>query len=133
MNNKFKYYLIVIVLISIWSINSFAYSEVEKVDENIDLDEKLFIVHLSLGKNWDATKPANEQKYFSEHSKNLSDLRSKKVLLIGARYSDKGMMIFKGETKEEIRKMFSSDRMIEEELFNIDIQEFSPFYKGCIE
>jgi len=93
---------------------------------------KLFIVHFTIGENWDKDKPANEQKYFKHHSENLRALRAENRLLLGARYADKGMIIIKAHHITEAKNFVARDSSVIHHVFKIDVDEFKPFYDGCI-
>lgn len=95
--------------------------------------EKLFIVHFTLGENWDKDKPANEQKYFKHHSENLRSLRTENKLLLGARYADKGMIIIKASDEAGARKLIERDSTVIHHVFNFELHLLKPFYYGCIE
>ena len=53
----------------------------------------LYAIEIRVGAGWDATKHPNEQAYFREHSANLKRLRDEGRLVLGARYSDKGLVV----------------------------------------
>jgi uncharacterized protein YciI len=93
----------------------------------------LFIAIFSLGPSWQADKTAHEQAYFKEHSANLKKLRAEKKILVGARYFDKGMIIIAAADEQEARAMLGSDPMVASKVFNLELHQFNPFYKGCIE
>jgi uncharacterized protein YciI len=95
--------------------------------------EKLFIVHFSTGENWRNDKPANEQKHFEHHSKNLQALRADNKLLLGARYADKGMIIIKAANEAEAMTFVARDSSVINKVFKVELHEFKPFYGGCIE
>ncbi|NUO79687.1 hypothetical protein HUU05_06400 [candidate division KSB1 bacterium] len=92
-----------------------------------------FIAIFSLGEAWQKDKPAHEQLYFKEHSANLKRLRQEKKLLLGGRYSDKGMIIISAENENAARAEFENDPMLANRLFDLELYPFSPFYKGCVE
>ncbi len=96
----------------------------------------LFIVHLTTGPAWDATKPPNEQIGMREHSANLARLRSEGKIVIGARYkdsqADKGMIVLRMATRGEVDAEFAKDPMVVEKRFIADIAEFRPFYDGYV-
>lgn len=93
----------------------------------------LFIAIFSLGPSWQADKPAHEQAYFKEHSANLKKLRAEKKILVGARYSDKGMIIITAANEQEARVMLESDPMVANKVFNLELYQYNPFYKGCVD
>lgn len=94
---------------------------------------QFFVVLFSLGEAWQKDKPAQEQLYFKEHSANLKRLRQEKKLLIGGRYSDKGMLLLSTTDEAAARAEFEADPMIKQKLFVLELYPFAPFYKGCIE
>lgn len=93
----------------------------------------LFIAIFSLGPSWQADKPAHEQAYFKEHSANLKKLRTEKKILVGARYADKGVIIIVAANEQEARAMVEHDPMVANKVFNLELHQFNPFYKGCID
>lgn len=94
---------------------------------------QLFIVHFSLGPVWDHTMQPHEQQYYKEHSANLKRLREEGMLVIGARYADKGMLLLKAENEEAARSEIAKDPAVKNGIFTAEIHLFSPFYYGCIE
>src|SRR5687767_8909319 len=52
----------------------------------------LYAVEIKTGSAWDSSKRPNEQLYFREHSANLKRLHDQGTLVLGARYSDKGLV-----------------------------------------
>ena len=95
--------------------------------------QMLFVAIYSLGPAWKADKPAHEQAHFKEHSANLKKLRTEKKIILGARYSDKGMIILQVTNEQEARAILEPDPMVANKVFNLELHPFSPFYKGCIE
>ena len=93
----------------------------------------LFIAIYSLGPAWKTEKPAHEQAYFNEHSENLKKWRAEKRIVLGARYSDKGMIIISAADEKDARSMLEHDPMVANKVFNLELYPFSPFYKGCIQ
>ncbi|MGH7494730.1 MAG: YciI family protein [bacterium] len=94
---------------------------------------KYFIAIFSLGSAWQKDKPAHEQLYFKEHSANLRKWREEKKIVVGARYSDKGMIVLSARDEAEARAWLAGDPMVENKVFNLEIYPFNPFYTGCIE
>jgi len=92
----------------------------------------LFVVIFSLGPNWDADKPADQQRGFREHSANLQRLRTGQSAVLGGRYSDKGMVIIQAADEAAARGMFSGDEMVRAGVFRMELYPFAPFYTGCI-
>lgn len=96
-------------------------------------EESLFVAFYTVGKNWDTEKSPNGQAFFKEHSAFLKRLRDTKVIVQGARYGDTGMVVFKASGQETAESLIHSDLAIQNQLFNVKIYAFAPFYKGCIE
>ena len=101
--------------------------------DSLAQQKKTFIAIFSLGPAWNKDKPAHEQAHFKEHSANLKRLRQEKKLLVGARYSDKGMIIIEAANEEEARAQVENDPMVVNGLFHLELYPFNAFYKGCIE
>jgi hypothetical protein len=97
---------------------------------------RLFVVHLTTGSGWQKDRAVNEQEGFREHSTNLARLRSEGKLVIGARYqdkhADKGMLVLRVASRNEIETEFARDPMIASKHFDLDIAEFNPFYDGFV-
>ncbi len=94
---------------------------------------KYFIAIFSLGPAWQKDRPAHEQLYFKEHSANLRKWREEKKITLGARYSDKGMIVLSARDEAEARAWLENDPMVVNQVFNLEIYPFNPFYTGCIE
>lgn len=95
--------------------------------------EKHFLVEFTTGEAWVAEKPAHEQAYFAEHSANLKRLRSEGKLILGGRYSDKGIIIVKGASADAVRAEIDKDLSVANGTFKAVVHPFSPFYDGCVE
>jgi len=108
-------------------------TELQFTPQDSSAAKKLFIAIFSLGPVWKTDKPAHEQAYFNEHSENLKKLRAEKKIMLGARYSDKGMIILSAADEKEARAMLENDPMVVNKVFNLELYPFSPFYKGCIQ
>jgi len=92
-----------------------------------------FIVHYTTGPSWVADAPFMSQPYAGHHSANLSKMRSDGVILFGARYSDKGMIIVNAESEAEARMLVERDSAVVTGTFIYEIESLHPFYFGCIE
>lgn len=75
-------------------------------------DLQLFAIEIKVGPKWDAAKPPHEQALFREHSANLRRLREAGTLVIGARYSDKGLVVLSATSLAEARAMMDQDRRL---------------------
>ena len=95
--------------------------------------EKFFLVQFTLGEAWVADKAPNEQAHFAEHSANLKRLRTEGKLLLGGRYADKGIIIVKGASEQEVRAEIEKDLSVVKGTFNAVVHPFAPFYDGCVE
>lgn len=91
-----------------------------------------FIVHYTTGKNWNKKLDFEAQPYSGSHSKFLSSLKKKGVIIFGMRYSDKGMICIKAKNMEEAKTMINADSAVVKQLFKTDIQEADVFYDGCL-
>jgi uncharacterized protein YciI len=106
---------------------------VNSQDTTAAVQTKYFIAIFSLGPAWQKDKPAHEQLYFKEHSANLRKWRDEKKIGLGARYSDKGMIVLSARDEAEAREWLGNDPMVVNKVFHLEIYPFSPFYTGCIE
>ena len=95
--------------------------------------EKFFLVQFTVGEAWVKEKPPHEQAYFADHSANLKRLRTEGKLLLGGRYSDKGIIIVKAASEEAVRAEIDRDPSVANRTFAVAIHPFAPFYDGCIE
>ena len=93
---------------------------------------KLFAVEFRTGAKWDTNKEAQDQLHFREHSANLKRLREDGLLLVGARYSDKGFLVVAAATEDEVRVEFDKDPSVKAEVFRYDVHAFNVFYSGCL-
>jgi hypothetical protein len=92
----------------------------------------LFAVEITIGPKWDASKPAHEQQYFREHSANLKRIRDAGSLVIGARYSDKGLIVLAAQDESHARSLMDADPSIRAEVFRYQLYPFSVFYGGTV-
>jgi uncharacterized protein YciI len=92
--------------------------------------QKLFAVTITTGPAWDAAKPANEQKFFREHSANLARLRAENVSVLGGRFSDKGFLIVRAADEAAVRAELAKDPSIAAGVFQAAVDEYRPFQHG---
>lgn len=92
-----------------------------------------FVALYTVGSLWDMDKAPNDQAYFSEHSAFLSKLRKENTIVMGARYSDTGMIVLQATDLEAAKNLLLEDIAVQNQLFNVEVHPFSIFYKGCIE
>src|SRR5687767_11426774 len=90
--------------------------------------DSLYIVTYTTGSAWDASKKPHEQMYFKEHSANLSALRKSGVIRFGARYADKGIIVFSAPTFAKAKELIDADQAIANKLFYADVQRLNVFY-----
>ncbi len=91
-----------------------------------------YIAIYTPGSGWNKSKPANEQKYFTEHSTHLSELRQKNKIDIGGRYSNNMMLLVRAKSEDEAKSLLEDDPAIKNKLFKVEIHPFTPFYNGCV-
>lgn len=94
---------------------------------------RLFAIEITVGPGWDASKPPNAQAYFAEHSANLRRLREAGQLVMGARYSDKGLIVVRAGSPEEVHAMMAQDPSIGAGTFRYAVHPFAVFYPGTVE
>jgi uncharacterized protein YciI len=92
----------------------------------------LYLVQFTTGPAWVKDKPPHEQLHFAAHSANLKRLRSEEKLVLGARNSDKGIVILRASSEAEARAAVDSDESVRAGVFAAEIFEFRPFYDGCV-
>ena len=97
-----------------------------------DEERHLFAVQVTIGPNWDAEKPTHEQAFFNEHSAHLKSLREAEIIVLGARYSDIGLLIFKATSVDEVRTLMDSDPSMQAGTFQYDVHPFNVFYPGAV-
>lgn len=90
----------------------------------------LYLIEFTVGAAWDHALPVPEQTGFAGHSANLARLRKDGVLLFGARYADKGVILLKAPDVEAARGALANDPALAAGVFVADIHEFRPFYPG---
>jgi hypothetical protein len=93
----------------------------------------LFVVEIKTGPSWDNAKQPIEQQYFREHSANLKKLRDQGALVLGARYSDKGLVVLQVASAEEAHALMKQDLSIQNQVFAYELHEFSVFYGGTLQ
>jgi len=93
----------------------------------------LFAVQIRTGDRWDAAKPPQEQLHFRDHSANLKRLREAGNLIMGARYSDVGLIILAAESETQARAMMDEDPSFEAGIFRYEVHHFSVFYPGSLQ
>jgi uncharacterized protein YciI len=92
----------------------------------------LFAIQVRVGPKWDTAKAPHEQALFHEHSANLKRLRDAGQLIMGARYSDIGLVILAAESESSARAMMDADPSIAAGTFTYAIHPFNVFYSGTV-
>lgn len=92
----------------------------------------LFAVEITTGNAWVQAKPAHEQLHFREHSANLKRLREAGSLIMGARYSDKGLVVLAARDETHARTMLDEDPSFKAEVFKYQVHPFNVFYAGTV-
>jgi uncharacterized protein YciI len=95
--------------------------------------DSLFAIEITVGPGWDSSKPPNAQAFFAEHSANLRRLRESGQLILGARYSDKGLIVVRAGSPDEVHAMMAQDPSIEAGTFRYEVHPFAVFYPGSVE
>jgi uncharacterized protein YciI len=126
-------YAVVLTLLLLIIIISYPLDILWIYDQQQSSSDSLFVVIYTAGENWEKIKAANEQAYFKEHSSFLSKLRSDETIVIGGRFSDKGMIIIKADDYNSAVNIINSDRAVIVKTFNSEIYPINFFYNGCIE
>lgn len=93
----------------------------------------LFAVQIRVGDKWDAAKPPQDQLHFRDHSANLKRLREEGHLVVGARYSDVGLIILEADSEAQARAMMDEDPSFAAGIFRYEVHPFSVFYPGTLE
>jgi uncharacterized protein YciI len=92
----------------------------------------LFAIEVRVGPKWDSSKAPHEQAMFREHSANLKRLRDAGSLIMGARYSNIGLIILAADSEASARAMIDADPSIAAGTFTYAIHPFSVFYSGTV-
>ena len=92
----------------------------------------LFAVQIRTGPKWDPSKPPQEQAFFKEHSANLKRLRDAGHLVVGARYSDVGLVVLAADSETAAKAMMDDDPSFKAETFKYEVHPFNVFYGGTL-
>ena len=90
----------------------------------------LFAVEIKVGPKWDASKPPQEQAFFREHSANLRRLRDASQLVVGARYSDKGLIVISAADIASVKALMDQDPSFAAGTFVYEVHPMNVFYAG---
>jgi len=119
-----------VLIFGVCALESVAQSETTTA---ADADLKLFAVEVTTGPGWDDSKAPNEQAFFKEHSANLKRLRGEGHIIMGARYSDKGLLIFSALSMDDVRAMMDQDPSMTAGTFVYAVHAFNVFYPGLVQ
>ena len=93
----------------------------------------LFAVEVRVGPNWDNAKAPGEQAFFSEHSANLKRHRDAGHIVMGARYSDIGLIIFSAASADAVKAMMDEDPSMAAGTFRYAVHAMNVFYPGLVQ
>jgi uncharacterized protein YciI len=96
-------------------------------------ENRLYAVEVKTGPQWNASKAATEQAFFREHSANLKRLRDAGHIVLGARYSDKGLLIFTAPSAASVQALMDQDPSVAHGTFRYEVHEFNVFYPGAVQ
>ena len=88
----------------------------------------LFIVHFKTGPSWNNSLPPQQQIQFQAHAKNLRLLREQKLIQFGARYSDFGVIIIRGDSLEQVKSLMAVDPGVAAGIFTVTVEALNVFY-----
>lgn len=97
------------------------------------MEARLFAVEITTGPNWDPIKPPNEQSHFRDHSVHLKKLRDAGLIVMGARYSDKGLLVFSASSASEVKALMEQDPSMAAGTFKFGVHDFNVFYPGTLQ
>ena len=93
-------------------------------------EQSLFAVEIKVGPKWDASKPPQEQAFFREHSANLRRLRDTTHLVVGARYSYKGLIVIAAPDVAAVKALMDQDPSFAAGTFVYEVHPMNIFYPG---
>jgi uncharacterized protein YciI len=92
----------------------------------------LYAIEIKIGKAWDPNKKPQDQAHFREHSAHLKRLRDQGVLVMGARYGDKGLVVLRAASESEAHQWMKDDPSMQAGVFQYELHPFSVFYSGTL-
>ena len=95
-------------------------------------DTRLFAVEVKTGPKWDAARAPLEQPFFREHSAHLRQLRDAGHIVVGARYSDKGLLVISAASQAAVRALMDPDPSMVHGTFTYEVHDFNVFYPGTL-
>lgn len=91
-----------------------------------------FAVEISVGPAWDPSVSPNEQAYFKEHSMHMAALRKAGHVVLGARYSDVGLLVIQALTADDVRALLDDDPSMQAGTFQYEVYPMNVFYPGFV-
>lgn len=105
----------------------------QSVEAPAESGQSLFAVQIMVGPTWDNSKAPDQQTFFKEHSAHLKLLREAGHIVMGARYSDKGLLIFSASSAEEVTTLMEQDPSMTAGTFVFEVHAFNVFYPGLVQ
>jgi uncharacterized protein YciI len=99
----------------------------------VEANQRLFAVEIRTGPSWDPAKPPGEQAFFREHSAHLKRLRDAGHIVMGARYADKGLVVFTAKSSSDVKALMEQDPAMVAGTFVYQIHDFNVFYAGTVQ
>ncbi len=93
---------------------------------------KYFALTYTTGDRWDRSLATDEQPYFKEHSRHLTELRKTGKIALGARYADIGLIILNVKDENEARDIVAQDISVKNGTFKASLHAFNTFYPGSV-
>ena len=132
MNSPVKFFAVFCLLV-LECLAAEAFAQSAETAVAAAAEQQLFAVEITVGPTWDVAKAPNEQAYFKEHSANLRRLRDGGHIVMGARYSDKGLIVFSARSADEVRLMMDADPSMAAGTFQFEVHAFNVFYPGLVQ
>lgn len=92
----------------------------------------LYAIEIKIGAAWDPNKAPQDQAHFREHSAHLKRLRDQGVLVMGARYADKGLVVLRAASESEAHLLMKDDPSMQAGVFTYELHPFRVFYSGTV-
>lgn len=91
-----------------------------------------FAVEVSVGPGWDDSIAFHEQAYFQEHSAHLLALRKAGHIVLGARYSEIGLLVIQAQSADDVRALLDEDPSMQAGTFQYEVFPMNVFYPGLV-
>ena len=91
-----------------------------------------FAVQITVGPGWDQSIAPHEQAYFKEHSAHLAALRKAGHIVMGARYSDIGLLVVQAHSADDVRALMDEDPSMQAGTFKYEVHPMNVFYPGTV-